>query len=271
MKKVMLIYLIFISVIGVAQNLTDSIKHELFDEFVNQTPKYFEKDTTFQPTSPSLQIDLTYMSSLYAVYTNRELFNYTEEEKVWLEKRIEDLAIAYFKDEKRILLGSEGGAAGCSGKLIDTFLFYDVEIVEVIFCHTCIENSKYFDFFNIFNTKMYELMHLEAPDYRTNYLMGTYVGKGKFKEETKLILMEDMSFKIWFRNEVGHFYSEGYWKNDGNQLTLQSFKSNTMYRERPSPGYDYSHFADWNFLFKNEKLSTSDFQKLKLIKIKETL
>jgi hypothetical protein len=94
---------------------------------------------------------------------------------------------------------------------------------------------------------------------------------GKFKEETKLILMEDMSFKLWYRNEVGHFYSEGYWKNDGNQLTLQSFESNTMYRECPSPGYNYSHFADWNFLFKNEKLSTSDFQKLKLIKIMESL
>lgn len=267
----MLIYLIFISVIGVAQNLTDSIKHQLFDEFVNQTPKYFEKDTTFQPTSPSLQIDLTYMSSLWAVHTNRELLKYTDEENVWLEKRIKDLAVAFYKDNQRVLFTSINGFMEKSGQMIDTLHIYGVDIVNVILPHTCIENSEYFDFFNIFNTKMYELMHLEAPDYRTNYFIGTYVGKGKFKEETKLILMEDMSFKIWFRNEVGHFYSEGYWKNDGNQLTLQSFESNTMYREHPSPGYDYSQFANWNFLFKNEKLSTSDFQKLKLIKIKETL
>jgi hypothetical protein len=270
MKKVMLIYLIFLSVFGVAQNLTDSIKHRLFDEFVNQTPKYFEKDTTFQPTSPSLQIDLTYMSSIWAVYTNRKLLKYTDVEKVWLEKRIKDLAVAFYKDHQRVLFTSINGLMEKSGQMIDTLHVYGVDIVNVILSHTCVENFEYFDFFNVFNAKMYELMQLEEPDARTYYLMGTYMGRGKNKKETKLILMEDMSFKLWYRNEMGYFYSEGYWKNDGNQLTLQSFESSAMYQEHPHQGYDYSHFGDWNFLFKNEKLSTSDFQKMKLIKIKET-
>ena len=187
-------------------------------------PKNKTFDSIYIPKSEFLKTELNTINniSLYSSFSDK--IQLPESDKKWLRTRIRDLAKGLFLDDKKIIISRVGGYSGCPDKMIDTFKLKNTIITNLKFCYSCTGWSRDDYFIETFNSKMYGLMNIKAPDYFTYRFHGEFINKKKNSSFKKLELNQDRSFKLW-KNFNGNLVSySGYWENDDTILELDLSK-----------------------------------------------
>ena len=126
---------------------------------MNYIPKNIEFDLDYEPESNLLQTELNTIGSLKLHYDFKDEFKLKDTDIKWIENRINQLAIALFLDEKRILINRVGGYSGCPDKMIESDNQNGIEITILKFCYSYTENTENGEIFiKIFNDRMKKLM-----------------------------------------------------------------------------------------------------------------
>ena len=169
MRKTIFVFSIFFSSLNFAQNPESSTLYDKeYYDLINYVPKNLEFDSIQKPESKILHVELNTISSLHVYNGLREEFELNDYDRKWLEKKIDQIAIALFLDGKRILTSAVGGYSGCPDKMISTFSLNNIEITNLKFCHTCTDSYRDENFIRIFNNRMYALMKIERPKNELN-------------------------------------------------------------------------------------------------------
>lgn len=173
MRKIIFILNFAFSTLIFAQNPESNTLYEKeYYYLINYVPKNLEFDSIYKPESQLLQSKLNNIFSLQIYSGFRKDINLTESDNQWLDNKIEQIATALFLDGKRILVSVVGGYSGCPDKMIDTIQLNNIEIINLKFCHTCVDGSRDEKFIEIFNNKMYALMNIEPPNRKTKLFYG---------------------------------------------------------------------------------------------------
>lgn len=233
-------------------------------------PKNLKSNSIYKPESRLLKEGLNTIGSLKIYNGLREDFKLTENDKKWLESRIDHIATELYLEGKRILVSAVGGYSGCPDKMIDTIRLNNIQITNLKFCYTCTDSYRDKNFIEIFNNRMYSLMDIEPPNRKTKSFYGEFKGRSKGKLELRLVLKNDRSFKYWLNKEHGDEYTEGLWENKNETLILNSKTLN----QSDSLIYTLSsgkwvEFKNLKFCLKKEKLTELKNGKRKLKKTVE--
>lgn len=271
MRKTIFILNFIFSTLIFAQNPESSTLYEKeYYDLLNYIPINLETDSIHKLESPILKGSLNTIGSVKLYNGFRKDFKLSDNDKKWLENRIDQIATELFVDGKRILISAVGGYSGCPDKLIDTFRLKDIKITNLKFCHTCTDSYRDENFIERFNNKMYSLMKIEPPNGKTHRFYGKFSGYGKSNSGLELILDEDRTFKFWKRKGHGSDFTEGFWKNRNDTLILSS-KTLT---KNDSLTFSLSNakwieFNDLKFRLKKEKLTELYYGIRKLKKVME--
>ncbi|MFD1615808.1 hypothetical protein [Gelatiniphilus marinus] len=169
MRKIIFILSFIFSTLIFAQNPESSTLYEKeYYDLLNYIPKNLQTDSIHKLESPILKGGLNTIGSLKLYNGFREDFKLSDNDKKWLENRIDQIATELFVDGKRILISAVGGYSGCPDTMIETFRLKNIEIINLKFCHTCTDSYRDENFIEIFNRKMYSLMKIEPSNGKTN-------------------------------------------------------------------------------------------------------
>jgi len=256
LRKTIFVLSFIVSTLIYAQHPESSTFYEkaVYD-LLNYIPKNLKNDSIHKLESPILKGSLNTIGSLKLYYGLIDVFKLSENDKKWLENRINQIATELFADGKRILIRSVGGYAGCPDKMIDTIKLNNIEITDLKFCHSSMNLNRDKNFIDKFNGKMYSLMQIEPPNKKTPTFYGKFNGYGKNNNGTKLLLLEDRTFKFWRRKGRNSDFTEGFWKNRNDTLILNSrilAKIDSLTFALSST--KWIGFKDLRFRLKNEKL-----------------
>lgn len=265
MKKITFIIVLLLSCIVFGQNSSEKALDD-FNEIVNYVPRTFQQDTLYKSKFKFLKNPLNSIVLLQFQYGLKKYIPYTEEDLKWLEQEIEKLTTALFHDGKRYLISQFGGASGFrADKLLDTFQLKNEKIIHLGFFHTCTDSDFDEDFIEIFNAKMYELMQITPPDWKTSLFNGKYQGKGKDRSKLRLEITLDRKFKFWNdQKNTPSVFTEGFWDNNNDTLILNSEKPTSFDTLSNTNWIEFNHMK---FVLKRKKLIALENSKWRLKKI----
>lgn len=165
MRKTIFILNFIFSTLIFAQNPQSSTLYEKeYYDILNYIPENLKTDSIHLLESQLLKGSLNTIGSLKLYNGYREEFKLSENDKKWLENRIDQIATELFIEGKRILISAVGGYSGCPGKLIDTVILNNIKITNLKFCHSCTEFYRDENFIEKFNSKMCFLMGIVPPN-----------------------------------------------------------------------------------------------------------
>lgn len=225
-KKTIFTLFLFLSSLATAQDASEKILDQ-FNDLANYIPKSLEKDTIYTPEIRISKLPFNSISSVKLHNVIRHFSTLTPKEITWLEKKISTLAIALHAEGKYFLVGQIGGAGGCHAEgLIEILYLNTIKITRLNFCHGCTDSYLDKEFVEIFNSKMYQLLHIKRSDLKTHLFYGTYTGKGKNASKIELTLTKERIFTLQITKNDAVEFSEGIWKNENDTLILTSKKVN---------------------------------------------
>lgn len=135
------------------------ISDEEYKEFLNYSPKSFSPDLKSKPHNRMLEGDLNSIGSLELRYAYQSQLKLTESEIKWMEKEIDQLAIAFFAEGKPILIKKTGSYDGCIDRGIETEDRDGFTVTIFKFCYTCAGAADVEDrFLEIFNKRTEQLL-----------------------------------------------------------------------------------------------------------------
>ncbi|MFI0431208.1 hypothetical protein [Mariniflexile sp. HMF6888] len=158
MRSIIFISILVLSTICSAQK-NDSIpeSEKEYLKLLNYTPKNFKIDLKNKPSNEFLKTDLNSIWKLKYAYELKDKL--TDYEIKWLEEQINQLAVAYFIENKPIIIKSVGGYSGCPEQLLETELKNKTEITILSICSGgCIINKNTEDFVELFNNRTKKLL-----------------------------------------------------------------------------------------------------------------
>ncbi len=163
MKKIIFLTYLFISCSMFSQEVGDSIYiNKEYNELMNYIPKQLKVTKKTRPNNRLIQIqDLNTIVSLHLLYNYKDKFGLTEEDSKWLIHRIDQLAVALYLDDKKILLKKVGGYNGCPKKMIEKKKVKHHNLTILKLCHGCTSTSFDSEFISFFNSRMLKLMNTE--------------------------------------------------------------------------------------------------------------
>ena len=135
---------------------------------MNYVPENFNTDIIYKPDSQLLKTELNTIGTLRLYSGFKEDFNLSENDKKWLESRIDQIASALFIDGKKVLIIAVGDYSGCPEKMIDSIQLNNIKITELKFCNSCTDSNRDDNFIRIFNDRMYSLMEIEPSNRKTD-------------------------------------------------------------------------------------------------------
>lgn len=271
LRKAAFILSLIFGTLAFAQNPESSNLYEKeYYDLINYVPRNLKVDSIHKPESELLRTDLNTIKKVQFYSSYRKDFKLTESDIHWLDNKIQELATAFYLDDKRILISSVGGYSGCPNQMIDTLRLNNIGIVNLKFCQSCTDNFNHERFIRIFNDKMYSLMKIEPPNIKTKLLYGEYKGVTKERFEIKLILKKDRTFKFWINKGHSSDFTEGLWRNTNDTLILKS-KNLTIDDDISFAlsSANWIEFNDIKFHSRKDKLIELNSRKRKLKKVFE--
>ncbi len=126
-------------------------------QLLNYSPQNFQVDLENKPQSNFIENNLNSIWKLLTVYRLKEQLN--DNEIKWLEKQVNQIAVAFFLENRPILLQSDGGYSGCSEKLIETKLINGNKVTILKYCYGgCVGDQNVVTFIQIFNNRTEKLL-----------------------------------------------------------------------------------------------------------------
>lgn len=261
MKTLLLFVFVLINTLTFSQN-NDSLTHDekVYNDLMNFAPINFQPDTCeFGKYLKYYRINLSTLVSLRYFYQLRRK-ELNDSYLKALENRIELFAHALYEDGKKILISSIGGYYGCTGNMLDTIQLNNIQIINLKFCHSCMDADKDTRFIKLFNDKMYSLMNIKPPNKLTHYLNGVFEGR----KNTKLVLRIDRTYQYRKRHHLE--YTEGFWYNTGDTLVLKP--NSLLERETTQNISTKEDVILFKFQSKKNKLISLEPKKIRLKKTK---
>ena len=158
MRNTLKIAFLLFSFICKAQDL-DKIKIDtVYNNLINRTPKNFKVDEASKPENRFLKLNLNSIGGLESVYQFREEFKFNETEVNWLNKQIDQIALAFYLEGKPILIRTVGGIDGCPEENIYTEIIKKKKVTILNYCFTCSGPGRLEEFIKIFNNRTNSLL-----------------------------------------------------------------------------------------------------------------
>lgn len=221
MKNKLFIITLVLSKLIFAQRPEFTQEEKDYHELLYYTPKSLMTDAIPDSEKRFTNKNLNSIGDFKYLYILGGNKKNTEEYHKWFNSKIELLATELFKEEKRILISKVGGYSGCPKKMIDILLNH-IRITNLKFCYTCTGFGTHKQFIKTFNDKMYSLMKIEPPNYRTIDFYGKFIGIDKNKNEIELVLSEDRTFNLKRSTNEDLELTEGLWENKKDTLFLNT-------------------------------------------------
>lgn len=156
MRIILCLFSLFFTKSIYSQDSTEQIATDHYNIIMNHTPVHLKNNKKNRPNNHFLKAEnLNTIISLQLSYQYKDSFKFNETETLWLESRIDQLAVALFLDGKKVLLEKVGGYSGCPKKLI----IKNKEITILRLCHSCTDGHHLYKFVDIFNRRMNKLLN----------------------------------------------------------------------------------------------------------------
>ncbi len=197
-------------------------KDSIFSDLITYTPKGFHLNSVHIHGQTFKTNNLSYLNSL-AYFNHKNISNKKQSEQLF--NQIDQMAVGFFSDGKKVLFEPLNGMAS-NGTLSETIFLNDIKIIKLKLLHTCTDADRNNDFIRVFNNRMYALLKIKPPDNFTHHFNNTTFLKNSNKTTIKLFLNENRTFQFGeYQNKKLIKYSEGFWENNQNKLTLNSNRS----------------------------------------------
>ena len=105
-----------------------------------------------------LNINLTSIGGLETIYGFKEQLKLNREEIKWLDKQIDQIALAFYLEGKPILIRKVGGYDGCPNENISKERIKGKEVTILNFCFSCTDYGRIDDFIQVFNNRTNSLL-----------------------------------------------------------------------------------------------------------------
>ncbi|MEN2413380.1 hypothetical protein [Flavobacterium mesophilum] len=153
MRNTLKIAFLLFSFICKAQDL-DKIKIDtVYNNLINRTPKNFKADESSKPENRFFKLNVNSIGWLQSVYQFREELKFNETEINWLNKQIDQIALAFYLEGNPILIRKVGGYDGCPEKDVYKEIINKKEVTILNYCFTCSGAGRLEDFIKIFNNR----------------------------------------------------------------------------------------------------------------------
>lgn len=158
MKNTLKIVFLLISFICKAQDANEIKIDTVYNNLLNRTPKNFGVNEASKPNNRYFTLDLNSIIGLRNVYQFQDDLKFNATEINWLNKQIDQLALAFYLEEKPILIRKVGGIDGCPDENVYTEIIKKKKVTIVNFCFTCSGAGKLDEFIQIFNNRTNSLL-----------------------------------------------------------------------------------------------------------------
>lgn len=160
MKKKLKILLLLICFTCKAQDVIETNQETIYNNLINYTPKNFSIDEASKPKNRFLELNLNSISGLKMIYQFQTELKLGVEEVKWLNRQIDQIALAFYLEGNPILIRKTGGYSGCEGDGIHNEKSNGKEVTILDFCFTCSGAGALEDFIKIFNNRTETLLKI---------------------------------------------------------------------------------------------------------------
>ncbi|MBJ2124889.1 hypothetical protein [Flavobacterium sp. IB48] len=158
MRSILKILCLLIGFIAKAQDV-DNIKIDtIYNNLLNRTPKNFKVDEVSKPENRFFKLNLNTIGGLESIYQFQNELKPNATEIVWLNKQIDQIALAFYLEEKPILIRKVGGIDGCPTENVYNEIIRGKNVTILNFCFTCSGAGKLEEFIKIFNNRTNSLL-----------------------------------------------------------------------------------------------------------------
>lgn len=158
MRSVLKIVFLLIGFICKAQDVNEIKIDTVYNNLLNRTPKNFKVDEISKPNNRFFNLDLNSIMGLETIYQFQDNLKLNEAEINWLNKQIDQIALAFYLEGNPILIKKVGGVDGCPDENVYTETIKRKKVTILNFCFTCSGAGKLDEFINIFNNRTNSLL-----------------------------------------------------------------------------------------------------------------
>ncbi len=155
----MKIVLLLIGFICKAQDISEIKIDTVYNNLYSRIPKNFKIDEISKPNNRFFTLDLNSIGGLSSVYQFQEEFKFNAVEIEWLNKQIDQIALAFYLEGNPILIRKVGGYEGCPDKNVYTETIKEKKVTILNFCFTCSGAGRLEQFIQIFNNRTNSLLN----------------------------------------------------------------------------------------------------------------
>ncbi|MFD2942005.1 hypothetical protein [Flavobacterium notoginsengisoli] len=153
MRNTLKILFLLIGFVCKAQDVDEIKIDTIYNNLYSRTPKNFKVDEISKPNNRFFTLDLNSIGGLRSLYQFQEELKFNAAEIDWLNKQIDQIALAFYLEEKPILIRKVGGYEGCPNGNIYTEIIKEKKVTILNFCFTCSGAGKLDEFIRIFNNR----------------------------------------------------------------------------------------------------------------------
>ncbi|MDR6759922.1 hypothetical protein J2Y38_000101 [Flavobacterium sp. 2755] len=158
MRNTIKIIFLLIGFICKAQNADEAKIDTVYNNLYSRTPKNFKVDEISKPNNRFFTLDLNSIGGLRSVYQFQDDLKFNGTEINWLNKQIDQIALAFYLEGKPILIRKVGGYDGCPDVNVYTETIKRKKVTILNFCFTCSGAGKLDEFIQIFNNRTNSLL-----------------------------------------------------------------------------------------------------------------
>ena len=153
MRNTLKILFLLIGFVCKAQDVDEIKIDTIYNNLYSRTPKNFKVDEISKPNNRFFTLDLNSIGGLRSLYQFQEELKFNAAEIDWLNKQIDQIALAFYLEEKPILIRKVGGYEGCPNGNVYTEIIKEKKVTILNFCFTCSGAGKLDEFIRIFNNR----------------------------------------------------------------------------------------------------------------------
>lgn len=158
MRSTLKILFLLIGFVCKAQEANEIRIDTVYNNLLNRVPKNFRVDEISKPENRFFKLNLNTIGELESIYQFQNELKLNKTEIDWLNKQIDQIALAFYLEEKPILIRKVGGIDGCPDENVYTEIIKQKKVTILNFCFTCSGAGKLEEFIRIFNNRTNSLL-----------------------------------------------------------------------------------------------------------------
>ena len=158
MRSTLKIVFLLIGFICKAQDIGEIKIDTVYNNLLNHKPKNFKVDEISKPENKFFSLNLNSIAGLEIIYQLRDQLKFNETEINWINKQIDQIALAFYLEGNPILIRKVGGYEGCPNDNVYSEIIKEKKVTILNFCFTCTDFGRLDQFIEIFNNRTNSLL-----------------------------------------------------------------------------------------------------------------